>query len=108
MLQQYSNEEGEDENCLICLNSMENIEMIRQFGQKYRIHTNFNHYAHYNCLCEWLRTNSICPICRININIDDICISRKKSPKQFHRKHQRHGIFKTRHGGINKTQKKMY
>jgi E3 ubiquitin-protein ligase DOA10 len=50
-----------DDDCPICQASMSEANSIIHHGQRTRIHN--HHYAHYNCICEWVRRNLRNPTC---------------------------------------------
>ncbi|KAL3521237.1 hypothetical protein ACH5RR_019386 [Cinchona calisaya] len=54
------NEAGE---CAICL-------AIFQDGEKVKVLPNCHHFYHSECVDEWLRTQSSCPICRAALLVD--------------------------------------
>ena len=67
--------------CPICLEEMTDDHPN---GIKTEIHD--KHFAHYNCICKWMHTNAICPVCRTKVNPNKICIEKERADqakKQF-------------------------
>ncbi|TPX45867.1 hypothetical protein SeMB42_g03879 [Synchytrium endobioticum] len=52
-----------DALCVICLNEYEDEDRLRQLP--------CNHHFHMNCVDEWLRLNSTCPLCVQNVHKDN-------------------------------------
>lgn len=55
----------DDINCTVCL---ENINMIDKDIIKFK---KCNHMFHKECIDEWIKINKSCPICRVDIIIDE-------------------------------------
>lgn len=49
--------EPNDNTCPICLGTYKSKETLRTIPE-------CNHYFHANCIDEWLRRNTTCPLCR--------------------------------------------
>ena len=64
---------GQGKECAICIVSLKQDDLIISLPCDPR------HYFHVDCINEWLKTNSVCPICRTSINMEALQKAKAKT-----------------------------
>ena len=62
----------EDNSCIICLMDEYNNEKCRDISTIPSINKKCSciFYTHEDCIIKWINTNSICPFCKIPLNLE--------------------------------------
>ncbi|KAL4563904.1 hypothetical protein LXL04_027952 [Taraxacum kok-saghyz] len=63
--------------CSVCLSAFEDVEVLRLLPK-------CKHAFHIDCIDQWLRKHSSCPLCRIKVIVDDITLFTYSNSLRFH------------------------